>query len=255
MIFNVCKIYMIPKIIHQTWKTHDVPKNWEQSVESCRTVYKDYKYILWTDTDMDQFVKTHFAWFYPTWIKYPYMIQRCDSFRYMVIYIYGGVYIDLDIGCKKQPKELLNKYDLVLAKSVNSESTLTNAFIASVPKNRFILYCIQNLNAYINHYGLLGKHLHVMNSTGPLFLNNMLYSYPYNENMYILTHREYVFDCTVCNSKCNGGEYFFEAKGNSWHAFDSRLYNHLRCVYHFDRYTVLYAIILIVMYMFLHIQI
>ena len=239
---------MIPKIIHQTWKTHDIPYKWKNSVDSCKTIYEDFKYILWSDDEMDQFVKTHFAWFYPTWIEYPHMIQRCDSFRYMVLYTYGGIYMDLDIGCKKQPTELLNKYDLLLAKSVNVDTTLTNAFIASVPENIFILHCIQNLIKHKNKYNNFGKHLHVMNSTGPLFLTSMASTFPNIHNMYILSNKQYVNDCTVCNSKCKGGEYFFEEEGNSWHGIDSTFYNHIRCLHHFNRYTIVYAILLIVCY-------
>ena len=238
---------MIPKLIHHTWITQSIPGKWKRSVDSCKTVYHDHNYILWTNDDMDKFVRTHFAWFYPTWIEYPYMIQRCDSFRYMVLYTYGGIYMDLDIGCKKQPKELLKKYDLLLAKSVNFGNTKTNAFIASVPKNMFMLYCIQNLKDYKNHYNRFGKHLHVMTSTGPLFLTSMLHSYPNGHNVYILSDKEYVNDCMVCNSKCKGGEYFFEVEGNSWHGHDSTLYNKIRCLFHFDRYSAICAIILIAM--------
>ena len=31
--------------------------------------------------------------------SYKYQIQRIDSFRYFLLYHYGGCYMDLDIGC------------------------------------------------------------------------------------------------------------------------------------------------------------
>ena len=46
---------MIPKIIHQTWKDNKIPDNWVNAVESCKL--NGYKYILWTDKTMDEFVK------------------------------------------------------------------------------------------------------------------------------------------------------------------------------------------------------
>ena len=36
---------MIPKIIHQTWKTLDVPNKWKDTVESCKNIHKDYDFL------------------------------------------------------------------------------------------------------------------------------------------------------------------------------------------------------------------
>lgn len=95
---------MIPKIIHQTWKNTKIPDNWIDAQKSCKILHPDYKYILWTHEDMDKFVKSEYPNFYKTYISYKYDIQRCDAFRYLVLYTYGGIYLDLDIVCKKKFK-------------------------------------------------------------------------------------------------------------------------------------------------------
>ena len=43
---------MIPKIIHQTWKTQEVPEHWKESQEEWQKLM-DYgwEYMLWTDED------------------------------------------------------------------------------------------------------------------------------------------------------------------------------------------------------------
>ena len=38
--------------------------------------------------------------FLPVYESYPYNIQRVDAARYFILYHFGGVYLDLDIGCK-----------------------------------------------------------------------------------------------------------------------------------------------------------
>lgn len=48
---------MIPKIIHQTWKTNKIPDEWKDAVKTCKSINTDFKYILWTDKTMDKFVK------------------------------------------------------------------------------------------------------------------------------------------------------------------------------------------------------
>ena len=38
---------MIPKIIHQTWKTLDIPEQWKDAVELCKTINEEYKHIIY----------------------------------------------------------------------------------------------------------------------------------------------------------------------------------------------------------------
>ena len=81
---------MIPKIIHQTWKTHDIPEKWKESPESIEKHYPDHMYILWSDDDLRNLIKTKFEWFLETYDNYKYDIQRVDASRYFFLYEYGG---------------------------------------------------------------------------------------------------------------------------------------------------------------------
>ena len=230
---------MIPKIIHQTWKTKDIPNEWLTAQESIKNIYKDYKHILWTHDSMNKFVNDEYPTFYKTYISYTYDIQRCDAFRYLVLYKYGGIYFDLDVICKKEiPLLLLNK-DFVLAENIGSAlysgKTYTNALFIVIPKHPFIKYCIDNLAEYQNSWSLFGKHLHVMNSTGPIFLSKMINNYGLHniKNHYILFKKEWSGDCNSCNlNKCNGGIYFSHLEGKSWHSIDSTISNYIVCNYH-----------------------
>ena len=46
-----------------------------------------------------------------------------------------------------------------------------------IPGHPFMKYCIDKLPENINTYQYFGKHLHVMNSTGPSFVTNRLNEY------------------------------------------------------------------------------
>jgi mannosyltransferase OCH1-like enzyme len=96
-----------------------------------------------------------------------------------------------------------------------------------IPNHPFIKFCIDNLPDYVNSYKYFGKHWHVMNSTGPNFLTNMIKKYGEKniKNLYILNNKEYAGDCTVCNeSTCKGGIYFSHTIGQSWNSWDSLFY-------------------------------
>mgnify|MGYP002723108895 FL=1 len=107
----------IPRIIHQTWKTEELPPQWAEVREGCARLMPDYEYMLWTDAISRQFIEKEYPWFLPTFDAYPYNIQRADAIRYFVLHKYGGVYMDLDIGCQKRLDSLL-RFDLILPKTI-----------------------------------------------------------------------------------------------------------------------------------------
>ena len=41
----------VPAIIHQTWKTTEIPEKWREAQQSCINLHPDYDYRLWTDDD------------------------------------------------------------------------------------------------------------------------------------------------------------------------------------------------------------
>lgn len=163
---------MIPKIIHQTWKTEHIPKQWKYAVQSCKTINKEFTHMLWTDENMDKFVKQYYPNFYKIYKSYKYNIQRCDVFRYLVLYKYGDIYLDMDIICNKNLFKFLH-YNLVLAHFSNIEKSFTNAFFIVIPNHPFFKYCIESLSENMNNYQYFGKHLHVMYSTSPSYLTHI----------------------------------------------------------------------------------
>jgi len=224
---------MIPAILHQTWKTEEIPENWQAAVKSCKEINSNFEYMLWTDTKMEEFVQTNYPGFYPVYQSYAHQIQRCDAFRYLVLYKYGGVYLDMDIVCKKNLNAYL-KYDIVFAASSNIETSFTNSFLMVIPQHPFMKFCIDNLPMYVNSYSYFGKHIHIMNSTGPSFLTKMLQKYNIGKipNNHVLSKEEFSGDCSVCNNgQCKGGQLFTHIKGQTWNSYDSLFYNYCLCNY------------------------
>ena len=87
----------IPKILHFTWKTEDVPGEMGAYLRRWRELHPDWDIRLWTDATMTDFVETAYPDFAAAYKAYPRNIQRADSFRYLVLNAMGGVYADLDV--------------------------------------------------------------------------------------------------------------------------------------------------------------
>jgi len=144
----------IPKIIFQTWKTHDLPKQFEYWSSTWKK-YNSYEYILWDDAENRDFVATYFDWFLPVYDGYDAGIKRADAIRYMFLYHHGGIYADLDFECLKPFDELLNvykDYDIILGSmdaGVGSQwhlsNNIPNAIMISKPGCTFWLKVLKEL--------------------------------------------------------------------------------------------------------------
>lgn len=102
-------------------------------------------YILWTDETSHQFIAEHYSWFLPTFEAYPYNIQRADVIRYFVLHRYGGVYMDLDMGCRRPVNPLLH-FPVILP--VTNPVGISNDLIFSEPNHPFMDAVIHNLMAF-----------------------------------------------------------------------------------------------------------
>ena len=47
---------VVPKLMHQTWQTTEVPEKWAAARQSCLDLHPDYEHRLWTDADGLKFI-------------------------------------------------------------------------------------------------------------------------------------------------------------------------------------------------------
>ncbi|ODQ79781.1 glycosyltransferase family 32 protein [Babjeviella inositovora NRRL Y-12698] len=204
---------LIPRIIHQTYKTAEIPEIWKAGQQACKDLHPDYQYILWTDELARDFIAKEYPWFLPTWDAYPYPIERADAIRYFVLSHYGGVYIDLDDGCNRKLDPLLTVPAFV-RKTI--PTGISNDVMGSMPKHPFFLKVIENLGPYQKNW--LVPYITIMYSTGPLFLSVMWKQYkrwgvPAEGVVRILQPADY---------KGNLFSFFLIAPGSSWHLDDAK---------------------------------
>lgn len=218
----------IPKIIMQTWKNRNVPDKWKCSPESIKKHMPGWKYVLMTDTDNRRFVKKYFPDFLKYYDAFPYGIQRADAIRYMWLYVYGGIYMDLDFEMLHPLDHLFTSgAEVYLVNSGNVGSCITNSFMASKPGCKLWLEMIEAMkNPELSWYHM-GKHMCVMNTTGPLMLN---YVAKNSKIVYSVLPGKLIMPCSVCNISCDVGDaYMRPLEGSSWISYDTQFYNFFLC--------------------------
>jgi mannosyltransferase OCH1-like enzyme len=169
---------MIPKIIHQTFETEFTPPGMSKARESWRINNQNYIYKFYNANQRIEFIKKNFA--SDVLQAYHNIIPgafKADLFRYCVLYIQGGVYVDVDTICLKPLDSYIDNTDelLIVRDDPMAKKWLANAFIACKPQHPLLLYAIQkavqNIQTqeekfYLDYTGpgLLGKSLnHVLN--------------------------------------------------------------------------------------------
>ncbi len=146
----------IPHVVHQMWidkknrHNQDPPSKYlcERFCGSFKLHNPDWDFVFWNRAKMDALLEL------PCFRKYkklinalPVHIQLCDVFRIMIMYIWGGVYCDLDITCHRSLDSLVDGREIVLTHDIlnHSQGTLEflrknnvcvwNGFLASCPRH------------------------------------------------------------------------------------------------------------------------
>ena len=217
----------IPKIIMQTWKSYDVPPKWQVSSDSIKTVMSDWEYILMNDDDNRNFVKQYFPDFLSYYDAFPHNIQRADAIRYCFLYIYGGIYMDLDFEVQRDLSPLfVSTADVFLVCSGNVSSYYTNSFMASRPRAKFWLEVIEEMKKPLPFY-VVGKHFTVMMSTGPIMLSRVARK---TNTVISVVPKKLVMPCSICNLDCSTCEsYLKPLDGSSWISWDTTFLNFWLC--------------------------
>lgn len=160
----------IPKIIHQMYKSSELPDKWRDVPATWASHHPpgEYRYMLWTDEDLRKLIESDYPWLLATYDTYPFATQRWDASRYAVLHKYGGLYADLDLHPVAKVDSLLQGQTLLLPHTPNVG--LTNAVMASTAGHPFMDYALRQLPRYKDRWYHLSKHNTVLSSTGSTFI-------------------------------------------------------------------------------------
>jgi mannosyltransferase OCH1-like enzyme len=146
---------IIPLHLYTCWHTRDLPPlmkaNYDFLVESNPKI----TFHLYDDNDCIEFIKNNFdqdvLYAYESLIPSSY---KSDLWRYCVLYINGGIYMDIKYRCINGFKflDLTDKEYFVRDYNINDTYT---ALIVTLPGNEILHKCIRQIveNVKIKYYG------------------------------------------------------------------------------------------------------
>jgi len=104
---------MIPKVVYQTWKTKQLPREYEIILNHNKNLNPEYQFILLDDDDLVKFFNLQDALIKNAFFKInpKYGAAKADLFRYVIIYLNGGIYLDIKIKCIQPFREWIINTD------------------------------------------------------------------------------------------------------------------------------------------------
>lgn len=139
---------MIPKIIWQTYESeyNNIPEKALECSYSWKKENPSWEYRYVSGKERAEFVLNNFGqeWF-DIYNSYKANILRADLWRYMCLYIYGGLYSDLDIFCNDSIEKFFDLENNFIASKEPNSPGYTQMLFAASPKNVFLENILNNV--------------------------------------------------------------------------------------------------------------
>lgn len=233
----------IPKVIHQIWFQgyNNIPPHLLEYHNSWITINPNYNVIVWDEHKIEELVNTtDDKWIKELYFSYTKMIQKIDFAKYLILYTFGGIYMDMDIKCLKsidttpaiETSDFIasymtfNKTELIILSILGtisfSDKVINNGMIMCAPKHEILLLTMKEAYTKRNFHSIFSA-VHVFETTGPCCLTNALkkYTVVHPNDKFQLLNNSYFEACNVIEvnqNKCKIpnnaiGIHYYE---NSW---------------------------------------
>jgi mannosyltransferase OCH1-like enzyme len=142
---------IIPLKIYQTWFSKELPPNIGNCVKDIKEKNPEFEHFLFDDEDCRQFILTNFGCevseVFDTLIPGAY---KADLWRYCVLYINGGIYLDIKYKCINGFRLIaLTEQEWFVKDMDDSGCGVYNALMITKPNNpmylQFINKVVQNV--------------------------------------------------------------------------------------------------------------
>jgi len=164
---------IVPPRIFQTWKTKHLPPLMARNRELLTRRTPDFEHYLYDDDDCRAFLAQHFR---PSVLAaYDKLIPgayKADLWRYCVLYIYGGIYLDIKMNFEEgfDPQSLLSREHFPLDVPMDPPGVWQGLLVCekgSLILRAAIERCVRNVQC--SYYAPTPLAM-----TGPVFLHDVI---------------------------------------------------------------------------------
>jgi mannosyltransferase OCH1-like enzyme len=164
---------VIPLKIYQTWYTKELPELLQKNISLLKEQNPEFTFYLFDDNDCREFIQQYFD--YSIMNAFDRLIPgayKADLFRYCILYIYGGIYLDIKYyGINGFKFITLTEKEYLVRDLPFSGEGIYNALMICKPGNKLLWKAIQNI---VENVSTLFYGTSTLEPTGPLLLKNII---------------------------------------------------------------------------------
>lgn len=205
--------------IHQIWYQgiDKLPYRYRVLSDRVKSLHPEYKHLIWSYKDIDRAVRIlssqlNDAELLRVYQTYPYMINRIDMGKYVILYLFGGMYLDMDMYVVRNLSPLIENRDRLIVTATSnlyarllkklhlvSAQPVNNAFLWAPRGHDLILNLINECKLRVHTLWskiLQGnKTLYVLYTTGPWALSKILERARPIKDQYTILDAQYLHSC------------------------------------------------------------
>ncbi len=167
----------IPKVIYQTWQTKFLPPNMKKSIQTLKLQNPNFNVVLFDDNDCKLFISRFLGQrVLNAYNKLKPGAFKADLWRYCILYVRGGVYLDIKYQCVEDfTFERVIGQTIFVREFINDNLdynpiAIYNGFMISYPGNIIFQKCIEKIceNVENLYYGTEQTGI-----TGPIMMGEL----------------------------------------------------------------------------------
>ena len=172
----------IPKNIIQVYKYNRIHPHIYDNIMKMLYKNSDYNYYFITYDICEELIKKHFDENTLTaYNKIKVGAAKADFIRYITLYIYGGIYLDLDASIEIELNRfIITNADHIFFYRFVDEVKIVQWLIMTKPKNFIIKKIIDEMVNRIN----INNETNIFLATGPDLFTDVIYNLIFNTNIY-----------------------------------------------------------------------
>lgn len=191
---DVPGIIKIPKVIHNIYEElAGPPKMFTTIAQTWKDLHPHWEYRFWDKLDVEKLLETYFPDFIPIYQAYPNNVQRWNALRYLILYQFGGLYVDMDYECIEPVDLLLEDSTCCMGLepstqyvSLDKSFVIGNSFMASVPEHKYFKMMIDDMKINFGKRWSKYKVIQIKESTGQFLTTRIYNSYPDKDEITLL---------------------------------------------------------------------
>ena len=178
---------MIPKKVHQIFYDFGKGKEMEDYPVFMKCLAENrkfceehgYEHKLWENKEIDELISSKFHYYHQLWDDFSQPIQRVDFARYCILFIYGGIYLDLDVKMIQDPEPLFENPYIFTTWNNDKRMLPYNAVLAAEDNLKLYQDILQHCRESFYEKSKLGIYekwtgRFVFQTTGHFMLNRVL---------------------------------------------------------------------------------